>query len=629
MMNRFTLFFLAFCISIVSVHAKHVKLLTIGNSFSDDAIEHYLSGLVEANGDTIIIGNMYIGGCSLEKHFSNVVNNSPSYSYRKIVNGIKTVTPNYRLIDAISDEGWDYISFQQASPLSGQYESYFPYLDQLINFAKKYSSNPDMEVVLHATWAYAQTSTHAGFANYDNNQISMYNAIINASGRAAQKTGIKTVVPVGTAIQNGRTSSLGDTFCRDGYHLELNYGRYTASCTWYEKLFEKTVIGNNYVPSTITPFQAKVAQLSAHYAVNKPDKITPVTVNEDSWREIAPYFYPPEEYEYSFHGYRTPLQFYDGSPVKDKADWKKRREEIRSRWMKMMGEWPPVLDQQEFEIIGKEKREDFMQYKVRFYWTSNEQTEGYLLVPDKKGKKPAVISVFYEPETAAGIGGKPYRDFAYQLVKRGFVSLSLGTSETTKNKTYSIYYPTRENATIQPLSALAYAAANALEALSKVEDVDPERIGIVGHSYGGKWAMFASCLYEKFACAVWVDPGIVFDETKGSGVNYWEPWYLGYYQPPWNQTWSKTGENARGLYPRLRREGYDLHELHALMASRPFLVSGGSSDPLERWIPINHTIAVNKLLGYTHRVAMTNRSEHSPSAESNKVVYAFFDWFLK
>ncbi len=52
----------------------------------------------------------------------------------------------------------------------------------------------------------------------------------------------------------------------------------------------------------------------------------------------------------------------------------------------MMGEWPPILDQQEFEIIGKEKREDFMQYIVRFYWTPNEQTEGYLLVPDKKGK---------------------------------------------------------------------------------------------------------------------------------------------------------------------------------------------------------------------------------------------------
>ena len=629
MMNKFALFFLTLCISITSVHAKQIKLLTIGNSFSEDAIEYYLAGLAEANGDTIIIGNMYIGGCSLEKHYINSVNNFPNYSYRKIVNGIKTTTPGYRLIDAISDEEWDYISFQQVSSLSGQYESYCPYLEQLISFVEKHSSNPDMEIVLHATWAYAQTSTHAGFSNYGNNQISMYNAIIDASCRAAQKMGIKIIIPAGTAIQNGRTSSLGDTFCKDGYHLDINYGRYTASCTWYEKLFEKPVVGNSYVPCTVTPFQAKVAQLSAHHAVNNPYKITPIEVSEDSWRTIASYFYPPKEYEYSFHGYRTPLQFYDGTPVKDRADWRKRREEIRSRWMEMMGEWPPILDQQEFEIIGKEKREDFMQYIVRFYWTPNEQTEGYLLVPDKKGKKPAVISVFYEPETAAGIGEKPYKDFAYQLVKKGFVTLSLGTSVTTKNKTYSIYYPNIENATIQPLSVLAYAAANALEALTKSEDVDPERIGIVGHSYGGKWALFASCLYDKFACAAWGDPGIVFDETKGGNVNYWEPWYLGYYKPPWNHTWSKTGKNARGLYPMLRNEGYDLHELHALMAPSPFLVSGGSSDPLERWIPLNHSIAVNKLLGYTHRVAMTNRPEHSPNAESNEVLYSFFEWFLK
>ncbi len=93
---------------------------------------------------------------------------------------------------------------------------------------------------------------------------------------------------------------------------------------------------------------------------------------------------------------------------------------------------------------------------------------------------------------------------------------------TTKNKTYSIYYPNIENATIQPLSVLAYAAANALEALTKSEDVDPERIGIVGHSYGGKWALFASCLYDKFACAAWGDPPVLFltkqkEETSITG----------------------------------------------------------------------------------------------------------------
>lgn len=627
-MKKFITFFLAVIVSIVSLNAKQIKLLAIGNSFSEDALEHYLSGLVSAAGDTIIIGNMYIGGCSLEKHYNNLINNSPAYSYRKIVDGVKNITPDYRLIDAISDEEWDFISFQQVSSLSGRYESYFPYINHLIDFAREHSTNPDMDVVLHSTWAYAQNSTHAGFSSYDNDQLTMYNSIVDATSSVAREVGINIVIPAGTAIQNGRTTSLGDTFCSDGYHLEHNYGRYTASCAWYEKLFKKSVVGNGYFPPKITPYEARIAQLSAQQAVMFPKKITVIDVNEDSWRAIASYLYPPKEFEYSFHGYRTPLEFYDGSLVKDKSYWKERRNEIRTRWMSMMGEWPDIIDDQEFEIVGEERLDSITRYKVRFNWTPNAQTEGYLLIPEGEGKKPAVISVFYEPETAAGIEGKPHRDFAYQLAKRGFVTLSIGTSETTKDKTYSIYYPNRENAGLQPLSALAYAAANAFEALAKVESVDSERIGIVGHSYGGKWAMFASCLYDKFAAAVWIDPGIVFDETKGSGVNYWEPWYLGYHKPPWKNTWSKTGDKANGLYPKLREDGYDLHELHALMAPRPFFVSGGSSDPIERWIPLNHTIAVNKMLGYTHRVGMSNRAQHSPDAKSNEIVFSFFEWFL-
>ena len=79
----------------------------------------------------------------------------------------------------------------------------------------------------------------------------------------------------------------------------------------------------------------------------------------------------------------------------------------------------------------------------------------------------------------------------------------------------------------------------------------------------------------------------------------------------------------------MRKEGYDLHELHALMAPRPFLVSGGSEDPPQRWRALNSTIAVNKLLGYENRVAMTNRPMHAPDQESNEIIYSFFDFFLK
>ena len=354
------------------------------------------------------------------------------------------------------------------------------------------------------------------------------------------------------------------------------------------------------------------------------------TPDNPSWTSIAPFFSPPAEYKENYGNYRSPLKFYNGSEVRNHGDWEKRRNEILSTWHEMMGKWPPFIEHQKMEIIEKVKIENYIRYKIRYNWLPGQKTEGYLLVPDGNGKRPAVITVYYEPETSAGTGDREYRDFAHQLALRGFVTLSVGTSETTKAKTYSLYYPDIQNSAMQPLSVLAYAAANSWFLLSELHEVDPERIGIMGHSYGGKWAMFASCLFNKFTCSVWSDPGIVFDDSRPN-VNYWEPWYLGYYPPPWDNTWRKTGnvDGAKGLYPRLRKEGYDLHELHALMAPRPFLVSGGSEDSPARWIPLNHSVAVNRMLGYKNRVGMTNRTEHSPDFESNEQIYNFFEYFLK
>lgn len=141
--------------------------------------------------------------------------------------------------------------------------------------------------------------------------------------------------------------------------------------------------------------------------------------------------------------------------------------------------------------------------------------------------------------------------------------------------------------------------------------------------------MFASCLYDKFACAVWSDGGVVFDETRPN-VNYWEPWYLGLDAEHQRQPGVPTKENPRtGAYRQLVEGGHDLHELHALMAPRPFLVSGGSEDSPARWPALNHAVAVNQLLGATNRVAMTHRKDHTPTAESNELLYLFFEYFLK
>ena len=242
-------------------------------------------------------------------------------------------------------------------------------------------------------------------------------------------------------------------------------------------------------------------------------------------------------------------------------------------------------------------------------------------MPAGDGRRPAVLVVYYDAEPGAGLNPKTkLRDFGYQLTRRGFVTLSIGWPRD---------YTRRQSPALQPLSCLAYIAANCYHALAGLPEVDPERVGIVGHSFGGKWAMFASCLYEKFACAAYSDPGIVFDE-KRPNVNYWEPWYLGWEAGRTRKPGVPTENNPRtGPYKTLVETGHDLHELHALMAPRPFLVSGGAEDRPERWKALNHAIAVNRLLGYENRVAMTNRAGHSPSVESNEQLYLFFEYFLK
>ena len=338
--------------------------------------------------------------------------------------------------------------------------------------------------------------------------------------------------------------------------------------------------------------------------------------------ELAPHFQIPEKFATASDGRTSPLVRADGSRVTDSREWEKQRAEIRRRWFELMGPWPELLADPRIEKVRTEPRDNFQQHTVQFEIARGFMAHAILLVPNGPGPFPAVVVPFYEPETSVGLAGKPLRDFGYQLAKRGFVALCLGSPGGDARK------PVLGDATCQPLSFLAYVAANAHTALSRMPEVDPARIGIVGHSYGGKWAMFASCLYDKFACAVWSDPGIVFDETRIS-INYQEPWYLGLDPTTTRAPGLVSAKSPRtGAYKIMRERGRDLHELHALMAPRPFLASGGAEDTPERWKSLRHAIEVNRMLGYSDRVGMTNRPAHDPTPESNEVIYRFFEYWL-
>jgi dienelactone hydrolase len=350
------------------------------------------------------------------------------------------------------------------------------------------------------------------------------------------------------------------------------------------------------------------------------------------WEKLGPLFAPPAEYKDQRVPLRPLLKFDDGRDVKTADDWKARRAEILKRWNDLLGPWPPLLEKPVTQEQFKEEVEGFTRIRLEIEIAPGRKTAAFLLKPAGPGPFPAVIDVFYYPEDGAGLKAdrRQQNDFGYQMVKRGFVALCIGQNPTAPRPNADLYYPTWDKAQLQPLSYLAYVAANGHTVLSQRKDVDPARIGVVGHSYGGKWSLFAGALYEKFAAVCISDPGIVFDEARGN-VNYWEPWYLGYVPG--------TEFRARGIlkgpadrvgpYKKMMEEKWDLHELHALIAPRPFFVAGGSEDGPARWKALNHTVAVYSLLGAEHRVGMHNRPEHKITPEASDRVADFFEYFLK
>lgn len=249
-----------------------VKLFAIGNSFLQNAVEQNLYEMAKSEGIDLVIGSMTIGGASLDTHWNNILGNKAAYSYLKIEGDNRVRIEGQAISSIIKEEDWDYISVQQVSGLSGIPSSY-ENLSNIMNYLRENATNPDVEFILHQTWAYANNSTHTDFPKYDKDQMKMYNAIIGATKQAAQAEGMDIIIPSGTAIQNGRTSYIGDDFTKDGYHLNST-GMYTAACAWFEKLFGIDVRNNTFIPTSVSKSYANVARTAAHLAVQNPYEVT-------------------------------------------------------------------------------------------------------------------------------------------------------------------------------------------------------------------------------------------------------------------------------------------------------------------------------------------------------------------
>ena len=250
-----------------------LRILTIGNSFSDDTMEYVYQIAQSAGVEQVELGNLYIGGCTLNTHAQNASRDAAAYEYRTNTRGTWSTQQRAKISTAITSTNWDFISLQQASGSSG-IESTYSKLPELIAYVKSLA-NPEAKLVWNMTWAYQQNSTHEEFPKYDSNQATMYDKILNAvATQVKTQSDITMVSPTGTAIQNARTSYVGDNLTRDGYHLTTDLGRYIAGLTFFHQLTGVSIENVDYAPSGISESLQKIAIESAMNAVKSPTKVT-------------------------------------------------------------------------------------------------------------------------------------------------------------------------------------------------------------------------------------------------------------------------------------------------------------------------------------------------------------------
>ena len=248
---------------------ESISILAVGNSFSVDAMRHHLYPMLrDAGYQNIRLGILYIGGASIDTHYDNLRLDRGKYQYQETTNGTWNYTENYKASTAFALTDWDIVTVQQVSGQSGRgpsYENLGALMDLLL------PQIGDAKVYWHMTWAYQQDSTHSDFANYNKDQMRMYRGI--TKNKIVNNPDFAGIIPSGTAIQNLRTSGLGDTLTADGYHLKDTYGDYTAALTWFCMFSGRPAASTNYRPGTISDYFDEIAQ-SVDNALATPFAVT-------------------------------------------------------------------------------------------------------------------------------------------------------------------------------------------------------------------------------------------------------------------------------------------------------------------------------------------------------------------
>lgn len=265
---------------------KTLKILAITSSFGLNTTQ-LLYDIAKAEGATeVIVGRLYISGCTLEMHVGNAKTNNNAYRYTKIssTDGVWKTMENVSLSQGLNDEAWDIIFTQQGAAQAGQPNTYKEYVPELMAYIKETKKTPTVGYVWNVLWAYQQDTDQTVYHTvFGSDQMFMYQENLRAAKEKIVPLNMfDRLIPSGTAIQNARTSYFGDTLTKDTYHLN-NLGRAIAGYTLWSILTGKELTEVNLGPVNsydlpemleLTDADRQVIIESVNNAIKNPWEVT-------------------------------------------------------------------------------------------------------------------------------------------------------------------------------------------------------------------------------------------------------------------------------------------------------------------------------------------------------------------
>ncbi|WP_406696807.1 alpha/beta fold hydrolase [Singulisphaera sp. Ch08] len=305
-------------------------------------------------------------------------------------------------------------------------------------------------------------------------------------------------------------------------------------------------------------------------------------------------------------------------PVRSATDWQVRRAHIIANLQAVMGPLPGgerrvPLDLKVLETVDEPT---LVRKKISFASEPGDRVPAWLLIPKSSGKHAAMLCLHQTTaigkDEPTGLGGMPNLHYAKELAERGYVTIAPDYPNFGERKVDAY--------------ALGYASASmkgiwdhlrAVDLLSSLDEVDPERIGVIGHSLGGHNSIFVAIFDPRIKAVV-----------SSCGFNAFPSYSNG----------NITGWSHKGYMPRLKdtyqldlnKVPFDFPELIGALAPRAFFTNSPIRDDNFAVGGVKQCLVaaepVYRLLGASDRlVAVYPDAEHDfPQAERTRA-YEFLD----